>query len=272
LRTEEKRIVARLAVLPKGRIRSRKIGGDVYYYLQYRKGGAVKTDYLGKEVPGGLKDRLAERDALQAELIRVRDGLRLLRDREKGDLDLAEPLLAVFRELTRRKLWDAGLEIAGSWCFLLYQKYLPMERYPLRTEDLDILVPRPFKGQPYDLARFLQGMGFRQEFNPDGSMFFSGHLIKIEFLTRERRNGTNPPRYVKELSLTPQELRFLDILFRDRPFPRRPDPVYYPTKRKIERFVGQDLPAFGHSTPQAGRGIHLSTLFLGLEPNRFQVS
>ena len=213
LREEEREISARLALLPKGRIRLKKIGEEAYYYLQYRQNQAVKTDYIGKEVPPSLRDSLAERERLQKELARVREGLRLLRSGRTPETDLTDPLLAILRKLTEKGLWDAGLEIIGSWCFLLYQRHLPMKKYPMRTEDLDILVPWPYKGKPYDLAAYLQRLGFSQHFHPDGSMFFTGNRLKVEFLTRERKETAKPHRYLKEIAVTPQELRFLDILF-----------------------------------------------------------
>ena len=213
LREEERTIAARLALLPKGRIRQKKIGDGAYYYLQYRKNRAVKSDYIGKEVPTLLRDSLAERERLQRELRRVREGLRFLKSGRTSEADLTAPLLAILRKLTEKGLWDAGLEIIGSWCFLLYQRHLPMKRYPMKTEDLDILVPWPYKGKPYDLAAYLQRLGFSQHFHPDGSMFFTGNRMKVEFLTRERRKTTHPQRYVKEIAVTPQGLRFLDILF-----------------------------------------------------------
>jgi hypothetical protein len=61
----------------------------------------------------------------------------------------------------------------------------------------------------------LQRLGFSQHFNPDGSMYFTGGGIRVEFVTRERRDGTRPPRHIKEIALTPQELRYLDILLAD---------------------------------------------------------
>jgi hypothetical protein len=213
LREEESRIAARLALLPKGRIRLKKVGDEAYYYLQYRKNRTVKTDYIGKEVPAWLRDNLAERERLRKELRRVREGLRLLRSGRTPEANLTEPLLAILRKLTEKGLWDAGLEIIGSWCFLLYQRHLPMKRYPMRTVDLDILVPWPYRGKPFDLAAYLQRLGFSQNFHPDGSMFFTGNRMKVEFLTRERRETARPQRYVKEIAVTPQELRFLDILF-----------------------------------------------------------
>jgi hypothetical protein len=214
-RDQERRITARLALLPKGRVRPKTIGGVIYYYLSYRKGPSVKTDYIGKEIPGNLRDSLAERDRLEKELPRVREALRLLRSKRMEEVDLTDPVLAILGAMTRNRLWEAGFEIIGSWCFLLYQKHLPLERYPLRTEDLDILVPRPFKGRPVDLSGLLKRLGFSQHFNPDGSMYFTGGGIKVEFVTKERRDGTRPPHHIKELALTPQELRYLDILLAD---------------------------------------------------------
>ena len=213
LQEQEKTIAARLALLPKGSIRLKKIGAEAYHYLQYRKGRAVKTDYIGKEVPLLLRSSLAERERLEKELRRVREGLRSLRSGRTAETDLTDPLLAILRKLTEKRLWDAGLEIIGSWCFLLYQKHLPMKKYPMRTEDLDILVPWPFKGKPFDLGAYLQRLGFSQHFHPDGSMFFTGNRMKVEFLTRERRDTAKPQRYVKEIAVTPQGLRFMEILF-----------------------------------------------------------
>ena len=209
---QERKISARLAMLPKGRIRSKMIGEESYHYLEYRKGRSVKTDYVGKSVPQELQESLAERARLEKELLRVREARRLLRSSRKEELDLAGPVMDILRAMTKHKLWDEGFEIIGSWCFLLYQKHLPMERYPLRTEDLDILVPRPFKGRSFDVGELMQRLGFRQDFNPDGSMYFTGNRMKVEFVTKERRDGSLPPRHIQEISLTPQELRHMDIL------------------------------------------------------------
>jgi hypothetical protein len=231
LRDEEKTIAARLAMLPKGHIRLKKIGAEAYYYLQYRKGRTVKTDYIGKEVPLSLHDSLAERERLEKELRRIREGLKFLRSGRTAEADLTEPLRTILRKLSEKKLWDAGLEIIGSWCFLLYQRHLPMKKYPMRTEDLDILVPWPFKGKPFDLAAYLQRLGFSQHFHPDGSMFFTGNRMKVEFLTRERRESAKPPRYVKEIAITPQGLRFLEILFVE------------PKVLKIEKGIRAKVPA-----------------------------
>jgi len=208
-------IEARLALLPRGRIKSKLKGSDVYYYLQYRRGSSVKTDYVGKNVPASLGDQLDERARLEKELKRVGESLRLMKIRRERAADLVDPLVAILRKLTEEKAWDAGFEIIGSWCFLLYQRHLPMEKYPFKTEDLDILIPRPFKGRAFDLSDFLQRLGFTQHFNPDGSTFFAGNGMKVEFLAKEGRPRKKGARETKVFGVTPQELRFLEILFKE---------------------------------------------------------
>jgi len=229
-RGQERSLAARLAVLPKGRVRADRKGEVTYFYLQYRKGRSVKTDYLGKTVPADLREKLAERKRLEKELALVRDKLKLLRTRRE-EVDLVDPLFSILKTLTKEHAWDAGLEIIGSWCFLLYQKHYPMERYALKTDDLDILIPRPFKGKAIDLAGSLQRLGFLPHFNADGSTYFAGSGMKVEFLTREGRYGAEHARLVKGLAVVPQGLRYLEILFAN------------PVVLKVARGVKAKVPA-----------------------------
>ncbi len=215
LKEQARSLAGRLAVLPKGRVKAAKKGRDVYFYLQYRQGRSVKTDYIGKEVPAELRAKLAERKRLEKELVRVREGLRLLKSGRGSEADLVDPLLSILRKLTQEKAWDAGLEIVGSWCFLLYQRYFPMERYALKTDDLDILIPRPFKGKAFDLAGYLQSLGFSQRFNADGSIYFAGDRMRVDFLAKEGREGHRRGRFIREIAVAPQELRYLEVLFSD---------------------------------------------------------
>jgi hypothetical protein len=214
-RRQVKLIAARLAILPKGTIKPKKIGRKIFYYLQYRQGKAVKSDYVGKLVPLDLREKLDERKRLEKELGQVRDALKLLKAKAGNETDLVEPLRSILAKLTREKLWDSGFEIIGSWCFLLYQRLLPIEKYPLKTQDLDILIPLPYRGRPFDLNDFFKNLGFSQNFNPDGSIYFSGHKMKIEFLGPEKGDGRKPPRYINEITITPQLLHYLDILFEE---------------------------------------------------------
>lgn len=229
-RGQERNLAARLAVFPKGRVRADRKGGETYFYLQYRRGRSVKTDYLGKTVPPGLREKLAERKRLEKELALIREKLRLLRTGQE-DADFVDPLLSILRTLTKERAWEAGLEVVGSWCFILYQKHFPMDRYALKTDDLDILIPRPFKGRAIDLSASLQRLGFLPHFNADGSTYFAGSGMKIDFLTKEGRAGARSSRFVTRLAVAPQELRYLEILFAD------------PLVLKVARGVKAKVPA-----------------------------
>lgn len=74
----ERDIRKRLARLPKGSIKRRKIGGGVYYYLQERKGAKVVHKYLGKSKPKKLVEEIEESKALLKELKKVQKALKLL--------------------------------------------------------------------------------------------------------------------------------------------------------------------------------------------------
>jgi hypothetical protein len=74
-------------------------------------------------------------------------------------------------------------------------------------------------------------LGFSQNFHPDGSMFFTGNRMKVEFLTRERRDTKKGQRYIEAISIAPQELRFMDILFIE------------PMVLKVEKGIRAKVPA-----------------------------
>ena len=44
-------------------------------------------------------------------------------------------------------LFDEGVQLIGSWCFQLYQKHLGAPRFPLMTQDIDFLIPNPYRGR-----------------------------------------------------------------------------------------------------------------------------
>lgn len=57
-----------LAGLPKGSVRVREIRGHEYYYLNYREGGHVLSDYVRADEVDGLRARLARRKELETAL------------------------------------------------------------------------------------------------------------------------------------------------------------------------------------------------------------
>lgn len=210
---QERNVVARLALLPKGSIQKKVVNKEIYYYLRYRKGKRVLDEYIGKNVPEELVKKLEERKRLEKELKKIREALSLLHPKAEHVSDLIEPLKKIFTQFTKEGLWDSGIEIIGSWCFIIYQKYLHLERFPLKTQDVDFLVPLPYKGKSFDIFNLLKSLGFEEFFNPDGSMHFSGSGLKIEFIAPKKRK--EKPPFIKELSITPQVLRFVDILLEE---------------------------------------------------------
>lgn len=100
LRGQARTIAARLALLPRGRIKAKPKGSEPDYYLQYRTSRAAKTDYIGKGVPASLCDHLDERSRIEKERQRGHAPLRRLKMKEEGPTDLIDPLMAILRKLT----------------------------------------------------------------------------------------------------------------------------------------------------------------------------
>ncbi len=129
-------------------------------------------------------------------------------------IKVVKDILKIFDE---NELWEEGIELIGSWCFLLYQKHFKVKKYPLRTTDIDFLIPFPYKGKTnIDLTKQFEQIGFRLGFNSDGSFYLRSAEIKIEFLSPEKGPGTDKAFEIKKLSLKTTPLRFLDILSKDK--------------------------------------------------------
>ena len=127
--------------------------------------------------------------------------------------ELLIALLALFEELG---LWKDGVHLVGSWCFLLYQRHLGVRPLPLRTQDVDFLLPWPYPERgPVELVDRLSKMGFRAARNSDGSNYFIHPELKLEFLVPERGRGGLEPRTVRALGMKAISLRFMDMLRKD---------------------------------------------------------
>ncbi len=75
-------IEKKLRSLPSGSIKERIIAGRKYYYVQRRKNEKVVHEYLGKERPDNLLKKIRERKALQVELKKVNEALKVLQRAE----------------------------------------------------------------------------------------------------------------------------------------------------------------------------------------------
>ena len=127
---------------------------------------------------------------------------------------LIERILKVFDD---NRLFDEGVELIGSWCFQLYQKHLGAQSFPLRTQDIDFLIPNPFHGKEHaDFINQLEGLGFNSDFNRNGSIYLWNAELKIEFITPEKGRGSDGAINIKKLGIDAIPLRFVGLLL-DKP-------------------------------------------------------
>ncbi len=78
-----KKIEKKLSQLPQGSVKARGISGGRYFYLQKRLDKKVVHKYLGKNKPEDLIKKLKMRKALNSELKKVKEALKILQ-RTKG--------------------------------------------------------------------------------------------------------------------------------------------------------------------------------------------
>jgi len=125
-------------------------------------------------------------------------------------LDSVRKILKVFE---KNDLFNEGVELIGSWSFLLYQKYLGVPEFPLRTQDIDFLIPNPFTGKSnQEFTDQLMELGFQRDFKRDGSVFLYNAELLIEFITPEKGRGVDQAIRVKQLGLRAIPLRFVNLL------------------------------------------------------------
>lgn len=128
-------------------------------------------------------------------------------------LDIVQKVLKVFEQ---NNLFNEGVELIGSWSFLLYQKYLGVPEFPLRTQDIDFLIPNPFKGKAHEeFIDQLIDLGFQCEFRSDGSLYLYNAELMIEFITPEKGRSVDRAINVKPLKVRAIPLRFVSLLLDD---------------------------------------------------------
>jgi len=126
---------------------------------------------------------------------------------------IAEKILKVFAD---NNLFNEGVELIGSWCFQLYQKHLGAINFPLRTQDIDFLIPNPFQGKEHtDFIKQLEELGFSPDFKPDGSLYLWNADFKIEFITPEKGRSVDRAIKIRELGFSAIPLRFVTLLLED---------------------------------------------------------
>jgi hypothetical protein len=126
---------------------------------------------------------------------------------------MIEPVAKILKIFHNNGLFDEGVELIGSWCFHLYQKHLGVKYFPLRTQDIDFLIPYPYKGKEHkEFLGQLEEIGFRCDFNTDGSLFLWNAEMKIEFIIPQKGCSSNQSIKVNELGFNAMPLRFVNLL------------------------------------------------------------
>ena len=124
-----------------------------------------------------------------------------------------EKVLKVFAD---NDLFEEGVELIGSWSFYFYQKYLGVEFFPLRTQDVDFLIPNPFKGKSnHNFLNQLSELGFHHDFRSDGSVYFWNTELKVEFITENKGRGAEEAIHIQKLGINAIPLRFMGLLLED---------------------------------------------------------
>jgi hypothetical protein len=212
------RLIGELLITPVGSIKRKKRGDGGFLYLHKRKGQRLVDVYLGGEndpTIQRLAEKIKNRQRLIGELRSTKKALNLLKAGKMSQAlrDFTEPLRKLLTEMQRLGFFEAGIELVGSYCFKVYQNHFGVEWFPLRTVDVDFAIPMPYKGPPADLEALLKKLGFRQEFRSDGTIFYEGNGLIIEFLQPRKGSGTEKPSpKVEQLSTVPIALPYLNLL------------------------------------------------------------
>lgn len=125
----------------------------------------------------------------------------------------------LFEEILKRLDENGILDhvvVVGSWAIYLYTEYFKSADYysTIRTRDVDLLIQVP-SGIPakVNFKEMIEDPGFVEEFARDeGYTRYSHPDLIIEFLMKEKGRGFSRPPYIEKLGVTPQPLRFLDLL------------------------------------------------------------
>ena len=129
---------------------------------------------------------------------------------------MVKQIVNILKVFAKNNLFDEGVELIGSWCFQLYQKHLGAKRFPLRTQDIDFLIPNPFLGRDHRyFIKQLEEIGFNVDFKMDGSLYLWSTDLRIEFLTPNKSRGTSRAIKIKKLGINAIPLRFVNLLLDD---------------------------------------------------------
>lgn len=126
-----------------------------------------------------------------------------------------ELLLSVLRSLQDKGVLKHFV-LVGSWCLFVYrwQHNNPAVIPATRTMDADILIPRRLPPQiRVDVKQLMEDKGFVVHTDyPSGFHRFVHPVLNFEFLTDAGARSNASVHRFKQLGITAQELRYVNIL------------------------------------------------------------
>ncbi len=105
--------------------------------------------------------------------------------------------------------------IVGSWCIYFYKDYFQDKNYTssIRTRDIDILVPLPFRSKKtINIPELLKDLGFIVDFHREGYIRLLHPELIIEFLVPEKGRGTDKPIHLPQLGIKAEALRYMSFI------------------------------------------------------------
>ncbi|OGF05742.1 MAG: hypothetical protein A2509_09775 [Candidatus Edwardsbacteria bacterium RIFOXYD12_FULL_50_11] len=106
--------------------------------------------------------------------------------------------------------------IVGSWCVYFYKNvyFDGKELMALRTNDVDVLLPKPLRVSPkIDLSKMLLEMGYQYIGARSGyGEKYAKAELEIEFLTHQAGAGRPKSNRFSDISINAQGLDFMNLL------------------------------------------------------------
>ncbi len=128
--------------------------------------------------------------------------------------DNSNAFLDVIRALHSEGLLEEIL-IVDSWCQHLCRFHFqnPPTLSALRTNDLDLLLPRKLRvSPPLQISGLMRKLGYEERTAHDGSTQYISVALNVEFLVPEIGPGINRSYRVASLGINAQPLRLLEML------------------------------------------------------------
>lgn len=224
IQAEAEEVARRLP--PKGSFVSKRIKGQVYWYLQRMEAGRKAQYYLGADSPqlrSWMKSSAAGRDERRGDELRQTELAAMLR---AGGAALPDSATArVLRTLREIGVFRLGGVLVGTQAFLCYANLLGVKFAggSLRTQDIDlahdpaVMVGIDSKFVPTDIAIALSEAdpGFfavpaLDRTKPSTSFKVRGRDVRVDLLTPGRAGAE--PVILRYLKAAAQPLPFLDYL------------------------------------------------------------